>query len=321
MLKKIFRFDSNEIIFDALLYVYASYVLYGLIAEQSLLSLFSPFIAMGLPGVVNFFLLWYMGIVFNRYQKNTKNYLVLISVALFFFYMLGCLHLTLTFTLGETEVFGKKNDSFFHIAGTAVWGFIWFILGLVIGIQEFYKSKQPNAVNQYRKFVKILMMIGVGILSIRVAFEVVDEFHVRGGWLMFATWLTILAVLLLVTNFLVNYSFQQWRTWLSFLEKYRIREGAKVVFKGYIMPFIIVLVLCLWHEIYVKAKVVNAINSKEMISSFSMIIYLLFTGLLPMRIVLLFEPPINIIGFITGGISLYYFIAQSLKLAASVGIA
>jgi len=77
---------------------------------------------------------------------------------------------------------------------------------------------------------------------------------------------------------------------------------------------IVITLLCLWDEIYLWGKINPALRTGEIVSTAGMIFYLIISGIIPIRILIALQPPVNIINMIIGTGSIAYFIYSVIQL-------
>ncbi|HOT47369.1 MAG TPA: hypothetical protein PLC28_21030 [Spirochaetota bacterium] len=65
-------------------------------------------------------------------------------------------------------------------------------------------------------------------------------------------------------------------------------------FKKILPPFIVVTVLCLWEEIFLRAMILDAHYRHDVISSGRIIAYLILGEIIPVLVIMMFQPPLTL---------------------------
>lgn len=305
--RDLLRVNPGEIIFDVLLVLYAEFFLYTVAAPGG--SLVGSLSADGLfiTGIlIDFFIIWYLGISFTRFLNRTENPFILVGVAAMGLWLVVSLHFGIAINIGDI-LGGTAGNRFFFLGMT--WGAPLVIIGIGGGVVFAFtepKAARGEAVLHERALaLQKLFPLGMLTLGAGIAWRVVKHLHFGGIILGIVIWALVVAAAWALPR-AAEAAFNR--------QTPGARDRAASVFMAYLFPVILATLVCLWDEIYLWGRLTPALREGTPWSAAGMVAYFFGSGIIPLRILMVLEPPVSIITAVTGLASLGFFIWQVLIL-------
>jgi len=184
--KNLFSINRDELLFDILLFVYVEFFLYSMVTGGKwFIQILSVNTLFTLGVVIDFFIIWYLGIIYSRYRKNTENFSIRILVVLISFWIVISLHFGIAFNI--FDIYGKPD-----IIVLAVFGYLLVMVGIgggtVFAFTEAYKSMGKPVIADRWNAIKKLLPIGMIAMNVYIAYQIVDALHVKNFFLGFFIW-------------------------------------------------------------------------------------------------------------------------------------
>ncbi|HOT44118.1 MAG TPA: hypothetical protein PLC28_04445 [Spirochaetota bacterium] len=307
--KYILRINRDELLFDILLYAYTEFFLYRFVTGGKwfvqVLSMKSLLVA----GVfLDFFIIWYLGTVFREYRAYYRNAVIYVAYCIAALWIVIALHLGVV--MNVFDIFGRGD-----FIVMSVFGYLLVMVGIAGGVvfaaTEVQRGKgRPVAAARLRA-LKIVVPFGMWAMNIYLVYHLLESLNMRSFLVGIPLWVLF--------TFLEYYLF-------SFFEK-RVKKKVPEeprpsrfdrIFRSYLFPVIVVTLLCLWDEIFLWGSITRALSRGETISLAGTIAYLTLAGIVPMRIILVFQPPLNLVNLAVGAGSMGYFLYSVAMLLKSV---
>jgi len=297
--------NIHEILFDVVLIVYSEFFLYGIITGGRWFVELMGLNAFLLAGVfIDFFIIWYLGIVLKSYWSSPDQIWLKFLTGIAAIWILVSLHFGIG--INSTDIFKPDMISLW------IFGYMLVMIGIgggmIFAITEFSRAKNISAARF--NALKKLFPFGLWAMNIYLAYYILETLHFKKIIPGIILW-----SVLTISGFAV----------FHFLEKKALAKNGPVLpdkirefSKKYILPFIIITLLCLWDEIYIWGKITPALKRNESVSAAGLMVYLFFSGIIPMRLLLVFQPPVNIYNILIGLFSIGYFIISVLNLLDSI---
>ncbi len=89
-------------------------------------------------------------------------------------------------------------------------------------------------------------------------------------------------------------------------------------FIKYMFPFIVLAFLCIWEELYLWGRINGALTNNETVTVPGILIYLVVSGIIPIRIMIALQPPRTLINITVGFATMGYFIYSVSKIVNNI---
>ncbi len=307
--KYVFRLNWDEFIFDVFLFAYAEFFLYKFVTGGKWFVQVLSMETLLLAGVfIDFFIIWYVGLVLREYLGYYKKVFIFVLYGIAALWIVIALHLGVA--MNVFDIFGKGD---FIIM--SVFGYLMVMVGIGGGIvfagTEVQREKGKPAAAVRLRALKIMVPFGMWAMNIYIAYHILKALHVKNLipgvllWIMF-TFLEIM----------IFWVFER-RVKKSAPAEIRMSRFDRI-FRKFIFPVIVVTLLCLWDEIFLWGSITRALNHKETLSLAGTMVYLTLAGIVPMRVILIFQPPLNLVNLAIGAGSTGYFLYSVAMLLKSI---
>lgn len=305
----ILHVNRDELLFDIMLYAYAEFFLYRFVTGGKWLVQFLSMESLLVAGVfVDFFIIWYLGMVFREYLAYYTNALIHVAYGIAALWIVIALHLGVV--MNVFDIFGKSD-----FIVMSVFGYLLVMVGIAGGVvfaaTEVQRGKGKPVAAVRLRTLKIVVPIGMWAMNIYMVYHILGALNMRSFLVGIPLWLLF--------TFLEYFLFR-------FFEK-RVQKDAPAelrpsrfdrIFRSYLFPVIVVTLLCLWDEIFLWGSITRALSRGETLSLAGTIAYLTLAGIVPMRIILIFQPPLNLVNLAMGAGSMGYFLYSVAMLLKSV---
>jgi hypothetical protein len=295
---RFFKIRTNELFFDLALVLYSEFLLYSVLGRGKMLyQLFSIKWLVLTGPIIAFFITWYTGFLAARYSRRIKNRkLDHILHALFIWVPVSMLLLIDRNIEGISGGAVAKGDRYWNYFGVIV----GILAGNIFGYTERY-SEEGRSVLQYR-------LEGMAIPTALFFFYL-------GFYQAFITGLSpFIFFILSLGSYFGLFKLG------SYLDDDREQKISSFYhfFRLHIFPFVTIVILCFWEELFIWGKINGALMKGDTVSSPGMLVYLVMTGIIPVRIIMAFQPPATLPGIVTGLLSISYFIFSIINLIGQV---
>ncbi|MCP4130078.1 MAG: hypothetical protein GY754_03575 [bacterium] len=286
--KILFRIKPDEIIFDLFLVIYSEFILYSVIpGDMKLYQLFTMnwLVFMGIA--ITFFITWYAGLLAAGFAHRVKKKFLTIPYMLLLLWIPASMFLFIAWNLEELSVDGLNK-------GQLYWSFFGGLLGLISGLIFAYTEQQVERGKSVLQ-TRVQAMTGpLGLIFIYTGFSpLVDKlmilFFIMGFIIFFAG--------IKIGSMLEDKNYDE-----------RPISRSYTIFRTWIFPVIIVMIICLWEELYIWGKIEGALMNNKTLSVKEMLGYLTVSGIIPLRIMMILRPPFTLFGLLTGAATMGYFI-------------
>ncbi|HPM76769.1 MAG TPA: hypothetical protein PK961_06740 [bacterium] len=286
----LFGVNVNEIAFDFVLAMYVRFCLYGALLDQGrIIDRLNAGTAIILALAIDFFIPWYLGILYKQYRKAPqfirKTVLIIFGFVVFFLYIEIPANLY-HYKIVSTEM---------HMMALFIGGLFTLIAGGMLGAHENepVEKDEPSGLG-----AAVMMSIApLEIFGIYLAILIGQKVGMFFGviiWLGLTVGIALGVIWLsLVIDKLIKMDTGE------FLAKWG---------KNLILPFILVTLMCAWTEIYIWPTLRYSQESGGSPDLSYMFFTLILTGLLPLRLIMAFHPPLRLPTLVTGGCAVYFFI-------------
>lgn len=182
------KISWGEIIYDTILILYAEFFLYRLVAGGGrLVDIFSVEALFTIGTIINFFVIWYLGMLFMSYRHGGRGTLAMVLFFIACAVIVVALHLGMAFNI--FDFWGGQN-----IFILAAFAFFMLMMGIGGGaVFAFTEAKhvqgEPVAADRLGAFKK-LAPIGMWALNIYIAYWILDALDVPSFVLGLAVWTT-----------------------------------------------------------------------------------------------------------------------------------
>lgn len=307
--KHLFRLNGDELIYDLVLYAYAEFFLYKFVTGGKWLVEILSMKTLLLGGVfIDFFIIWYLGIILREYLGYYKKPIVIVMYGIAALWIVCALHIGIAKNV--FDIFGKPD-----IIVMSVFAYLMVTVGIGGGIvfagTEVERGRGKPVAAVRARALKILLPFGMWAMNIYIVYCLLDALRMKYILIGIPLWALF--------TFLEFYLF-----WI--VEK-RLKKGASVhrepsrtdtIFIKFLFPVIAVTLLCLWDEIFLWGSITRALKNGETLSMAGTLAYLTLAGIVPMRIILIFQPPLNLVNLAIGAGSMGYFLYSVAMLIKSV---
>ncbi len=307
--KYVFRLNGDELIYDLFLYAYAEFFLYKFVTGGRWLVEILSMKTLLLGGVfIDFFIIWYLGIILKEYLGYYMKPLVMVMYGIAALWIVCALHIGIAKNV--FDIFGKPD-----LIVMSVFAYLMVTVGIGGGIvfagTEVQRGRGTPVAAARARALKILLPFGMWAMNIYIIYYLLDALRMKYILIGIPLWALF--------TFLEFYLF-----WI--IEK-RMRKsaspdgrpsGADTVFRKFILPVIAVTLLCLWDEIFLWGSITRALKNGETLSLAGTLAYLTLAGIVPMRVILIFQPPLSLVNLAIGAGSMGYFLYSVAMLIKSV---
>jgi len=283
--KFLLKIKPDLIIFDLFLFVYSEFILYSIIPDDmKLYQLFTLnwLVFMGI--VITFFISWYGGYLFSGFMSRINERFIGIAT-LISLWIPGSMFLFIAWNLESLSIDGLSK-------GQVYWSYFGVIIGLlagsIFGLTE-QMAEKGKSVLQYRVQG---MMIPSSLCFFYLGFSPSIEVP---AFIFFAMGMVSYLLCFKIGDMLDN-------------NEERHLSRAYKIFRRWVFPFIIVMIFCLWEELYIWGKIQGALMKNKTVPVTEMLFYLTVSGIIPVRIIMVLRPPFTFFGLFTGTAAMGYFI-------------
>ncbi|MBP7738568.1 MAG: hypothetical protein KA369_21515 [Spirochaetes bacterium] len=297
--KYIFRLNLDELLFDIFLIAYAEFFLYRFVTGGKWLVEILSMKTLLLGGVfIDFFIIWYLGIILKEYLGYYKKPLVIVMYGIAALWIVCALHIGIAKNV--FDIFGKPD-----FIVMSVFAYLMVTVGIGGGIvfagTEVQRGGGTPVAAVRARALKILLPFGMWAMNIYLIYYLLDALRMKYILIGIPLWALF--------TFLEFYL-------LWIIEK-RLRKGASAewgpsgadtVFRKFIFPVIAVTLLCLWDEIFLWGSITRALKNGNTPSMGGTLAYLTLAGIVPMRVILVFQPPLSLVNLAIGVGSMGYFL-------------
>lgn len=303
--------NPDEAIFDIFLVLYAEFFLYKLVTGGKwFVEILSMNTLLVIGVFIDFFVIWYLGMIFRSYWSYYKKVGVLIAAILASVWIVIALHLGMA--MNVFDLFGKPD-----VIIMWVFGYLMVMVGIgggaVFAGTEFQMGKgRPTAAERLHA-MKLVLPFGMWAMNIYLVYHLLDRVNMKSWILGIILW----AALIFIEFFPLHLAEKAAR------KRPPKPAGAPLspassAFYRFLFPVIIITLLCLWDEIYLWGKLAPAARNHETVSAAGVIVALTLGGIIPIRLLLLFKPPLNAVNLLAGAGSLGYFIYSVVSLVSKI---
>lgn len=307
--KYIIRVNADEVIFDLLLFAYAEFFLYRFVTGGKWFVQVLSMETLLVGGLfVDFFIIWYLGVILREFMAYYRKVQVFVIYGVAALWIIIALHLGII--MNVFDIFGRHD-----IIIMSVFGYLLVMVGIgggiVFGATEAQRGKRKPVAAVRLRALRIIFPFGMWAMNIYLVYTLLDVLHKKSILIGIPLWC--------ILTFLEFYVF-----W--FFEK-RVNKDAPLdpsparfdrVFRKIIFPVIVVTLLCLWDEIFLWGSISRAVSRKETLSLAGTMAYLTLAGIVPMRIILIFQPPLSLPNLACGAGSMGYFLYSVAMLLSSI---
>ncbi len=307
----IFRLNVDELLFDIFLLVYAEFFLYRFVTDGKWFVQVLSMEMLLVGGIfIDFFIIWYIGLVLREYLGYYKKVFIFVLYGIAALWIVIALHLGVI--MNVFDIFGKQD-----FIVMSVFGYLLVMAGIGGGIvfagTEVQRRNGTPVAAVRARALKIMVPFGMWAMNIYIIYHLLAALYMKN--------LLVGAILWVV---LTGMEFG-----IFWLIERRIRGNAAApvaaapgrfdrLFGKFIFPVIVVTLLCLWDEIFLWGSITRALNHKDTLSAAGTIGYLTLAGIIPMRIILVFQPPLNLVNAALGAGSIGYFLYSVVMLLKNV---
>ncbi|HOD17005.1 MAG TPA: hypothetical protein PLA65_19285 [Spirochaetota bacterium] len=311
MKKYILSINPDELLFDLFLVLYAEFFLYKLVTGGKLFVEILSMNALFVIGVfIDFFVLWYIGMIFRSYRGYYKKVGVFIAFFVAALWILVSLHLGMAKNV--FDLFGKPD-----LIIMSVFGYLMVVVGIGGGIvfagTEYQMGKGKPTAAVRLNAMKKLLPISMWAMNIYIVYHLLHALDMKSWILGIGLW----AVMIFLEFYPLHRAELAARRRPPAPPDAALTPAARAFYR-FVFPVIIVTLLCLWNEIYLWGKLAPAVRAHETVSIAGMIFYLVLTGIIPMRLLLLFKPPLNAVNLLAGAGSMGCFIYSIVSLVSKI---
>ena len=309
--KYIININPDEVLFDVFLVMYARFFLYRLVTGGKWFVEILSMNTLLVVGVfIDFFIIWYLGMIFRSYLGYYKKIWVYIAFFIAALWIVGALHMGMI--LHVFDLFGERD---FIIM--SVFGYLMVMVGIgggaVFAGTEFQMGKGKPTAAERLHAMKIVLPFGMWAMNIYLVYHLLDALHMKYWVLGIILWAVMI--------FLEFYPLH--RAEMALRKRPPAPAGSPLsapagAFYRFAFPVIVLTLLCLWDEIYLWGTLSPAVRNREPMSIAGLIVSLTLGGIIPMRLLMLFKPPLNAVNLVAGAGSVGYFIYSVVTLLQGI---
>ncbi len=281
------KINLHEIIFDVILFVYTKFFLYTIVTRGKMFyQLIKPEWFFALSILIAFFISWYVGLLllsfFNKNKGKLYTFLSILGL------WIPC-SMSIFLTYSFSGISGGYNK-FVEL------GFFGSLVGMIGG----YAFGTTEYIAREGKSVLISRLEVMTLVCALFFFYLGFSGRI---FVDFAYFPFICFILCLVCGIggikLTNMLEERDKKPISKFYKH---------FMGYIYPFIVLAFLCIWQELYLWGRINGALSNNEIVTVPGILLYLLVSGIIPVRIMMALQPPRTRINITLGFFAISYFV-------------
>lgn len=290
--KEFWSFNKAELIMDIILILYAVFFSRFLYANSDAYLASSPSVIFVCLSLLAMFLPWYMGVIYARYRYTYGVIIAFIPLLIMLFSLFILASILFSFNeqaIAYLQIFQKARSLFLVCAILLL---LYIARSFYIGFKTEKDMMKGNSFDSENEehlrffFLSFCLSAAFVFCLIYFAREVPEEMH--------SEYNSVFVILTAFASAIV----------LAFL-------GAKLLkrLQNYFPVFIISLFLC-WTSL-LECSFIELMKYVDAYDKSVLIILLIFTGVIPFRIVLLFAPPLKAINLAIGIIAMicyFYFL-------------
>lgn len=300
-----------ELLADLLLIVFSFFVSHELFSETGVFESLDPWQISAMYCVVVLTLPWYLGYV---YVRNSAHYnKVVMKVFLWIFILMVLMILVYLIRLVVNGNFEESNDLSGPDEFTTGFAMFLLVLGPMMcmgGVASAQQSFAPEG-SDAKKFDPNNMM-GTGAL-LMIVMAIAFMVYFAGLFPADSNWGAVLAYIggpfASVLVFLLFLGF------LHLLDKIGIYKYLAIIAQNS-FPFFITTVLVFWSGVAIHFMQTDFTNESGELSKGGMLFSIFVSGLVPFRIIMMFNAPLRIVNIGIGILALAYFFFQMVGLTS-----
>lgn len=314
------KIDIPLLITDLLLIIFSASVSRYLFNDMDIIHHWPSWQLQALYAITMFIVPWYMGYQYGIISGYYKQAITIILLPILVLTILAMDIYMFRILLSVMGAMDKDKASFI----TGIVSIFIMIIGPVMGIAGYSESKKvlnendaSKGASSYTSWRDDLLMISsikdlpVAALCIVIMMSVA-----------LMTWLGsyvvvkdhfILVLLVFIGSVVVACGIFLYFNWLRFRLRKTTFFNPVINLCAKFIPLIIVALLAVWVGIELSF-IRDDLGQSGKISAITLLWILLVTGILPYRVIMLFNPPFKWINFFTGLIALTYFIIKMIQL-------
>ncbi|HLC83580.1 MAG TPA: hypothetical protein VJI69_07105 [Bacteroidia bacterium] len=290
--KEFWSFNKAELIMDIILILYAVFFSRFLHANSDVYLASSPAVIFVCMTLLAMFLPWYMGVIYARYRYVYGAIIAFIPLLIMLFSLFFLASILFSFNeqaIADLQITSKAKPLYL----------VCIILLLLYIMRSFYigfktekdmmKGNSFDSENEeYLRFFFLSFCLSSAFVFCLIYFarEVPEEIHseYNSVFVILAAFISAIGLAFLATKLLKR-------------------------LQNYFPVFIISLFLC-WTSL-LECSFIELMKLTDSTDKFLLIVLLVFTGVIPFRIVLLFAPPLKAINLVIGIIAMicyFYFL-------------
>jgi|GEM_PF-4804885 len=281
------KINKDEIIFDMVLFVYTELFLHSIVLRGKMIyQVIKPEWFIPLSILTPFFVSWYVGLLLLRLcdKIRGKRYT--------FFSILGLWipsSMSIFLINSLSGISGK--DSIF--VSLSYFGSVVGVLGgYIFGNTEYLAVEGKSVLSKRLAGMSVVL----GLFFFYLGFF--------GGIFIDHTGFTIICFILVFVCIIVGIKVS------NVLDEVGEKPVSTVYlnFIKYVFPFIVLAFLYIWEELYLWGRINGALSLNTTVTMPGMLIYLLVSGIIPVRIMMAMQPPRTVINVTTGFATTGYFL-------------
>ncbi|PKL36004.1 MAG: hypothetical protein CVV44_17430 [Spirochaetae bacterium HGW-Spirochaetae-1] len=285
--KKCLRINKDEIIFDVILFIYTEFFLYSIVLRGKMFyQVISHEWFIPLSILTPFFISWYVGLLLLRLCDKTRSKL---------YTFLSILGLWIpcsmsVFLVSSFSGIGGEDNSFVDLSYFG--SLVGIIGGYIFGSTEYIALEKKSVLS---KRLAGMSVVG-GLFFFYLGFF--------GGIFIDNIGFTFICFILVFVCALGCIK----------LSNVLDEQGEKPLSAFYqnfmksVFPFIVLAFLCIWEELYLWGRINGALSHNKTVSVPGMFVYLLVSGIIPVRIMMALQPPRTLMNMTGGFATMGYFI-------------
>ncbi len=307
--KYVLRLNRDELIFDLLLVAYSEFFLYKFVTGGKWFVQVLSMETLLVAGIfIDFFIIWYLGLVLREYLGYYKKAYIILLYGIAALWIVIALHLGVI--MNVFDIFGRHD-----IIVMSVFGYLLVMMGIGGGIvfagTEVQRGRGKPVAAVRLRALRILVPFGMWAMNIYLVYHLLEAVYMKSFLAGIPLWLLVTFL-----EFYIFWIFEK-RARKSAPAEIRPSRGDRI-FRKYIFPVLVVTLLCLWDEIFLWGRITRALSRGETLSAAGTIAYLILAGIVPMRVILIFQPPLNLVNLALGAGSMTYFLYSVAMLLESV---
>lgn len=301
----------GHLAFDAAIILYAEFILYSLIAGGApLIMLAGGSGIFAVAALADFFVLWYVGSVcagYRRYGTKDEDYRILVTagLALIAIWIVISLHFGVFFNLYDIY---KERIEIGQIFTMPIVIFMGLVTGIIFGVTEVDRVEGRPFFDRRIKTLRVTLSIVFSVAAMHIVYHSFGAIRANSIPLGIGAWALVSAIGCIAISRILK----------MIRDRAGRDESSSAVkrfdpFHSIVFPLIAITALCVLDEIYILGKILPAKRDGQEVSRIGMFLYLFFTGIIPIRIMMAFEPPFRIVNAVFGAGAVGYFIYSVLS--------